>query len=266
MRTAEALGYAHLVPPDHVLGVNPSADHSGRRVGTTANACHDPFVLFGFLSGCTQQICTATDYPSGEASGLTRTVVGWSFQLRIGVGWNEVEFVGLNENLRNRGKRSAAQVKVMQALWAGPHVRFAGEFHRIDNASINPRPASGRVPIWYGGHAEATFQRCAKYGDGYMPFVYPAGEAAVATFAKLRALTREVWRDPSAMGARGLGLPGLRRTRNRRREMFRRKAGVSHVTAHATYVAGHHKRIASRNAAEHLTAITRYREAVADLL
>src|SRR6516164_3545756 len=71
----------------HVLGINPSADHSGRRVGTTANACHDPFVLFGFLSGCTQQIgfavgCldlgTATDYPSGEASGLTRTVVGWS--------------------------------------------------------------------------------------------------------------------------------------------------------------------------------------------
>ena len=275
MRTAEALGYANLVPPDHVLGVNPSADHSGRRVGTTANACHDPFVLFGFLSGCTQQICFAvgvlilaqrrTILVAKQAASLEQ-LSGGRFQLRIGVGWNEVEFVGLNENLRNRGKRSAAQVKVMQALWAGPHVRFAGEFHRIDNASINPRPASGRVPIWYGGHAEATFQRCAKYGDGYMPFVYPAGEAAVATFAKLRALTREVWRDPSAMGARGLGLPGLRRTRNRRREMFRRKAGVSHVTAHATYVAGHHKRIASRNAAEHLTAITRYREAVADLL
>ena len=48
--------------------------------------------------------------------------------------------------------------------------------------------------------------------------------------------------------------------------MFWRKAGVSHVAAHATYVAGHHKRITSRNAAEHLTAITRYREAVADLL
>ena len=48
--------------------------------------------------------------------------------------------------------------------------------------------------------------------------------------------------------------------------MFWRKAGVSHVTAHATYVAGHHKRIASRNGVEHLTAITRYREAVADLL
>ncbi len=49
----EGLGYAHLVATDHVLGANPSTDHGGRRVGTTANAYHDPFVLFGFLSGCT---------------------------------------------------------------------------------------------------------------------------------------------------------------------------------------------------------------------
>ena len=208
--------------PTTCSGSNPSADHGGRRVGTTANACHGPFVLFGFLSGCTQQIGFAagvlisaqrqTVLVAKQAASLDQLSSG-RFQLRIGVGWNEVEFVGFNENFRNRGKRSAEQVRVMQALWAGPHDRFAGEFHRIDNAGINPRPASGRVPIWYGGHAEATFQRCARYGDGYMPFIYPAGEAALATFAKLRALTREVWRDPSAMGARGLGLPGRRRTR-----------------------------------------------------
>jgi len=74
MRTVEALGYAHLVPPDHLLGVNPSADHSGRRVGTTANACHDPFVLFGFLSGCTQQnSCRVVGSSSGSASAGTRS-------------------------------------------------------------------------------------------------------------------------------------------------------------------------------------------------
>ena len=43
-QAAEELGYAHLVAPDHVLGVNPAADHGGRRVGTTANPYHDPFV------------------------------------------------------------------------------------------------------------------------------------------------------------------------------------------------------------------------------
>src|SRR5579863_4893866 len=39
-QAAEELGFAHLVAPDHVLGVNPDADHGGRRVGTTANAYH----------------------------------------------------------------------------------------------------------------------------------------------------------------------------------------------------------------------------------
>ena len=55
-QAAEGLGFTHLMAPDHVLGVNPAADHEGRRVGTTATAYHDPFVLFGFLSGCTQRI------------------------------------------------------------------------------------------------------------------------------------------------------------------------------------------------------------------
>ena len=152
MRTAEALGYAHLVPPDHVLGVNPSADHSGRRVGTTANACHDPFVLFGFLSGCTRQIGFAVGVlilaqrqavlVAKQAASLD-LLSGGRFRLGIGVGWNEIEFIGLNENFRNRGKRSAEQVRVMQALWAEPHVRFGGEFHHIDDAGIKPRPASG---------------------------------------------------------------------------------------------------------------------------
>ena len=194
-QAAEELGYAHLVAPDHVLGADPSADHGGRRVGTTANAYHDPFVLFGFLSGCTRQIGFAVGVlilaqrqavlVAKQAASLD-LLSGGRFRLGIGVGWNEIEFIGLNENFRNRGKRSAEQVRVMQALWAEPHARFAGEFHHID-AGINPRPTSGRVPIWYGGHAEATFRRCAQYGDGYMPLAYPAGEAALAAFAKLRA-------------------------------------------------------------------------------
>jgi alkanesulfonate monooxygenase SsuD/methylene tetrahydromethanopterin reductase-like flavin-dependent oxidoreductase (luciferase family) len=94
----------------------------------------------------------------------------------------------------------------MQALWAEPHVNFAGEFHRIDDAGINPRPTSGRVPIWYGGPAEAIFRRCARYGDGYMPLAYPMGEAALAAFAKLRALTRDAGRHPAAMGSKS-GFP-----------------------------------------------------------
>ena len=41
----------------------------------------------------------------------------------IGIGWNEVEFVGLNEDFHNRGRRSEEQAQVMQALWAERHPR-----------------------------------------------------------------------------------------------------------------------------------------------
>jgi probable F420-dependent oxidoreductase len=275
-QAAESLGYNYLVAPDHVLGANPVADHGGKRVGTTANAYHDPFVLFGFLAGCTQRIGFSVGVlilaqrqavlVAKQAASLDQLSNG-RFRLGIGVGWNEVEFIGLNENFHNRGKRSEEQVRVMQALWAEPHVSFTGEFHRIEDAGINPRPASGRVPIWYGGHAEATFRRAAKYGDGFMPLAYPAGNAALAAFEKLRKLTREAGRNPADMGIEVWASPGAGNEDNRRKEIaFWKQAGVTHVTAHTSYVSNHHQRIDGRSAADHLATITRYRAAVADLL
>jgi len=112
---------------------------------------------------------------------------GGRFRLGIGVGWNPVEFVGLNENFYNRGRRSEAQVQVMKALWAEPHVTFNGKFHTIEDAGINPLPPKRSIPIWYGGHADVTLRRVVKWGDGWMPLAYAPGDEAIAAFAKLRA-------------------------------------------------------------------------------
>jgi len=277
-QAAEGLGFSYLLAPDHVLGANPDADHGGRRVGTTATAYHDPFVLFGFLAGCTQKIGFASGVlilaqrqaalVAKQAASLDVLCGGnGRFRLGIGVGWNEVEFIGLNEDFHSRGKRSAEQVRVMQALWAEPHVKFQGEFHTIDDAGINPRPASGRVPIWYGGHAEATFRRAARYGDGFMPLAYPMGDTALAAFDKLRGLLRENGRDPNNFGLEVWVSPGTGDPDDWRQEIsFWKDAGVTHATVHTTYASPNHKRIAGKTAAEHLDAITAYRKAVADLL
>ena len=275
-QAAEGLGFTHLMAPDHVLGANPATYRGDRRVGTTASAYHDPFVLFGFLSGSTQRIGFAVGVlilaqrqavlVAKQAASLD-VLSGGRFRLGIGVGWNEVEFVGLNENFHNRGRRSAEQVRVMQALWAEPHVTFDGEFHHIEDAGINPRPALGRVPIWYGGHAEATFRRCARYGDGFMPLAYPPGEAALAAFEKLRTLTREAGRDPVNMGIEVWVSPGSGGPEEWRHEVqFWKSAGVTHLNASTTYSSNRHTRIPGGTAAEHLAALARYREAVADLL
>ena len=275
-QAAEGLGFDYLHTPDHVLGASPDTDSQGRRIGTTANAYHDPFVLFGFLAGCTRRIGFAvgvlilaqrqTALVAKQAACLD-VLSGGRFRLGVGVGWNEVEFVGLGENFRNRGRRSEEQVRVMQALWAKPHIDFTGEFHRIDNAGINPRPASGRVPIWFGGHAEATFQRAAKYGDGFMPLAYPPGDAAIAAFKKLRVLIVAAGRNPSEVGLEVWTSPGAGGAEDWRGEIaFWKQAGVTHVTAHTNYSSAHHQRIAGHSAADHLAALKDYRQAVADLL
>jgi probable F420-dependent oxidoreductase len=290
-QAAEGLGYAHLLVGDHVLGANPAAGqgvfassaeisasyHADyRRVGSTTNAYHDPFVLFGFLTGCTQKIGFAVGVlivaqrqavlVAKQAASLD-ILCGGRFRLGIGVGWNEVEFVGLNENFHNRGRRSEEQVQIMQALWAEPHVTFAGEFHRLEDVGINPRPPTGRVPIWFGGDAEASFRRAAKYGDGFMPLNYPPGDAAMTAFEKLRKLTREAGRNPSEVGLEVWVSPGAGTEEEWRREIaFWRSAGVTHITAHTSFNSGHHKRIEGRTLADHLAAITRYRTAVAELL
>jgi alkanesulfonate monooxygenase SsuD/methylene tetrahydromethanopterin reductase-like flavin-dependent oxidoreductase (luciferase family) len=123
------------------------------------------------------------------------------------------------------------------------------------------------VPIWFGGHAEATFRRAAKYGDGFMPLAYPVGDAALAAFEKLRRLTLEAGRNPADVGLEVWVSPGAGTEDDWRGEIaFWKQAGVTHVTAHTTYASNHHKRIDGRGPADHLAAITRYRSAVADLL
>ncbi|HEX3574460.1 MAG TPA: LLM class F420-dependent oxidoreductase [Rhodopila sp.] len=275
-QAVEGLGFDYLQAPDHVLGANPATSAGKGRVGTNENPYHDPFVLFGFLAGCTQRLGFAPGVlilAQRQAALVAKQAAcldvlsNGRLRLGVGVGWNQVEFTGLNEVFSNRGRRSEEQVQVMQALWSQPHVSFKGRYHTIDDAGINPRPASGHIPVWFGGHAEATLQRTAKYGDGWMPLAYPADDTALAAFGKLRNLIKAEGRDPASVGLEvWLSLGSGDEEAWRREFAFWKQAGVTHVTAHTTFAMGHHKRIAGHTAADHLSAITRFRQVVADLL
>ena len=170
---------------------------------TTRSCCSDispaaPEKL-GFSTGVLILPQRQTVLVAKQAASLD-VLCGGRFRLGIGVGWNEVEFTGLNENFHNRGRRSEEQVQVMQKLWAEPHVNFKGRWHTIEDAGINPRPASGRVPVWFGGHHERTLPRIAKWGDGWMPNAYPPDQSALDIFGQLRRLTEEAGRDPAKVG------------------------------------------------------------------
>jgi probable F420-dependent oxidoreductase len=210
VQPAEGAGCQGIAAPDHVLGVNV-ASRPGWTQGRARSTdwYHDPFVLFGFLAGCTKigdfstQVLILAQRQTvlaAKQAACLDVLSGGRFRLGIGVGWNEVEFVGLNENFHDRGRRSEEQVAVMRALWAEPHVNFKGKYHTIEDAGINPRPAGRRVPLWYGGHAGVTLQRCAKWGDGWMPLAYAPGDEARAAFDRLRAYAEAEGRDPATIG------------------------------------------------------------------
>ena len=209
-RAVEAAGFDFVEAADHVLGVNvasrPDWDMSRN---TSADLFHDPFVLLGYISACAPTLGLATGVlilPQRQTALVAKQAACLDvlsegrFRLGVGVGWNDVEFTGLNENFRNRGRRSEEQVQVMQALWAQDHVKLEGRWHTIDDAGINPRPASGRVPVWFGGHHEKTLRRIARRGDGWMPNAYPPGASAVEAFTRLRRMIEAEGRDPASVG------------------------------------------------------------------
>jgi probable F420-dependent oxidoreductase len=264
-QAAEQAGYDFLEAPDHVL-----ASREGERTG--AGLFHDPFVLFGYLAGCTGKLGFSTGVlilPQRQTALVAKqaacldVLCGGRFRLGIGVGWNEVEFVGLNEDFHNRGRRSEEQVGVMQALWAEPHVNFKGRWHTIDDAGINPRPKSGRVPVWFGGHHERTLQRIAKFGDGWMPNAYPPGQEALDIFARLRSMTETAGRDPKQVGIEVWVAMGSGSEADWAKEArFWKQAGASHLCLTTTFNRRHHHRIPGHTMPDHLGALRRYHAAV----
>ena len=271
-QAAEAIGYDFVEAPDHVLGVN-AASRPGWDRNNSEDLFHDPFVLFGYLAGCTGKLGFSTGVlilPQRQTvlvakqSASLDVLSGGRFRLGIGVGWNEVEFTGLNENFHNRGRRSEEQVQVMQKLWAEPHVVFKGRWHTIEDAGINPRPASGKVPVWFGGHHDRTLERIAKWGDGWMPNAYPPDHTATEIFARLRQLTEAAGRDPAKIGIEVWVSMGTGREADWARETrFWKAAGASHICLTTTFNRRHHQRIPGNTLADHLGALRRYHSAVA---
>ena len=274
-QAAEALGYDHLGAADHVLGVNAASRPDWGAFNTSADLFHDPFVLFGFLSSCTTHIGFSTQVlilaqrqavlVAKQAASLD-LLSGGRFRLGVGIGWNPVEFVGLNEDFSNRGRRSEEQVQVLQKLWAQEHVSFQGQWHNIEDAGINPLPSGRRIPLWFGGHKDVTLRRTAQWGDGWIMLAHPPGDVALAEFAKLRRYTAEAGRDPAAMGLEVWVSVGAGTPDDWRREFeFWRDAGVSHICVNNSFDRHHHTRMAGRSLAQHIEAMERYRDAVADL-
>lgn len=176
-QTVEGLGFTHILAYDHVLGANPDRPEGWKGPYTYQNQFQELFTLFSYWAGVTQRIEFASGIlilPQRQTALAAKQAAqvdlfsGGRFRLGVGIGWNEVEYIGQNEDFHNRGKRIEEQIEVLRLLWKQPLVQYQGKWHTIPDAGIEPRPAQGSIPIWFGGHAEPVLQRMVKLGDGWM--------------------------------------------------------------------------------------------------
>ncbi len=176
-QTAEGLGYTHVVAYDHVLGANPDRPGGFSGPYTFRTPFQEVFVLLSFMAAITQKMELVsgiiilpqrqTVLAAKQAATLD-VLSGGHFRLGVGLGWNEVEYTGLNENFHNRGRRIEEQLDVMRKLWKEPLVTYQGKWHTIPDAGLNPLPVRGSIPIWFGGQSEPALRRMARLADGWL--------------------------------------------------------------------------------------------------
>ena len=260
----EELGVTHLLIYDHVLGAD--RDRPGGFEGPYDKdvAFHEPFTTFAFIAAVTKKldmITTVMILPQRQTVLVAKQAAELAilsnnrFKLGIGVGWNTVEYTGLNENFKNRGKRQEEQVELMRLLWESEVLEYTGDYHHIDKASINPRPSKS-VPIWFGGGAPQLIERCADLGDGWIPLMGP-NEAARKTLAAIKEKRKSKGLDWDNFGvqAQAQYAGGDAERWNKHAEKWR-NLGASHLAiathnAEPTNVDGHLGRIK-----EYLNAVT----------
>src|SRR6201989_2114232 len=151
-QAAEDLGYDHIILYDHVLG----AVHAGREPKLTGpyketDPFHEPLITFAYLAGITKKLEMATGviiFPQRQTALFAKQAADVDLfsegrlRLGVGVGWNWVEFDGLemSGHFRRRGKRQEQQIELIRKVWEQGGVEPEDTDQPIHRAGVFARP------------------------------------------------------------------------------------------------------------------------------
>ncbi|MGE0622209.1 MAG: LLM class flavin-dependent oxidoreductase [Pseudomonadales bacterium] len=115
--------------------------------------------------------------------------------LGVGVGGedrNEIAMCGVDP--ATRGRRTDECLTVLRGLAGGEPYDFHGEFFSFERATVMP-PPDPAIPIVIGGRVDASLERAARFGDGWLAvWVSPErfARATAQVNARAAALGRPV--------------------------------------------------------------------------
>lgn len=196
---AEGLGFESAWVAEQILGSIPSLE---------------PVELLAYAAAVTERIrlgaavlLVALRSPVHLAKSLASLdhLSGGRLIVGVGLGANPRIYPAYGISAERRAARFAEAIRLMKHLWTEPRVTFEGQFWRLENAAMEPKPLQKpHPPIWFGAHQPQALRRAVELGSGFIG----AGSASTAQFLEevraLRGLLEEARRDPAtfAVGKR----------------------------------------------------------------
>lgn len=188
-REAEQLGFDYLLTGEHIMFHGPSANN---------------MVSLAAAAGATERIKLMSGialvplYPPAllaKQAAVLDVVSEGRFHLGIGVGGEfPKEFAAVGVPVEERGVRTNEALEVIDKLLREEDVHFQGRFTQLDGVTILPHPVQQpRMPFWVAGRRDAAMRRAARYGEGWLPYMYTP-EMLAESMTKIAAFTEEAGR------------------------------------------------------------------------
>jgi probable F420-dependent oxidoreductase len=208
---AEELGYESIWMPEHVAF--PTSFQSrypyspdGKYPGDMDLDCPEPLAVLNYVAALTKRIKLGTviiilplHHPLyiGKQLATLDVLSGGRVILGVGSGWLKEEFDALGIDWKTRGSRTDECIQALRSVWRDNPSSFHGKHFNFGPVKSFPKPITGDIPIFIGGHSPANAKRAARLGDGLMPA--SSVEDALNALSMMKEECRRIGRDPSKM-------------------------------------------------------------------
>lgn len=170
-RELEELGYDFLGMGEHLMLGNPPSP-------TTFT-----IPALGVAAGATRRVrllSSAIILPLYHPVLLAKLVTtldiasGGRYDLGIGIGGESPhDYRAAGVPLKQRGRRADEALVLLKRLWTEEGVSFQGRFYDTEDVTLRPGPVQlPHPPIWVAGRREPAMRRAARFGNGWLPYMY----------------------------------------------------------------------------------------------
>lgn len=200
----EQLGYDSVWGNDHYAAQN----YVREKYGTSPNF-FEVLTVLAAVAAITRHIQLGTSVlvlPMRDVVLVARQVAtldqlsGGRLLVGVGIGAYKEEYESARPEMynKNRGDILEEGLELLNRLFTEDGITFRGNYYRVEDLSLHPKPVQSPFPLLVGGHQKYGIDRAVKFGQGWIPGWRPFDELH-DWIVLLREKAAAAGRDPQKM-------------------------------------------------------------------